>query len=170
MQTQSPSQGNSLLSMRRFRYLPATFCIVRLPSRTAVFPFFRWPNAFTHVTVGVGRPLALHSSVTFSPSSTMTEEGFWIISAATTRNRHWANKLFFPKLRNENTRFSSLFVARGETDVFAGYVFGVFLKMDTLNRRLDKQNAIDMQIQSAKRSKNTSSKAQPILQRHYSYS
>ena len=37
-------------------------------------------------------------------------------------------------------------------------VFGVFLKIDTRSHGLKKQNAIDMQIQSAKRNKNTSSR------------
>ena len=35
-------------------------------------------------------------------------------------------------------------------------VFGVFLKIDTRSHGLDKQNAIDMQIQSANRNTNTS--------------
>ena len=41
-------------------------------------------------------------------------------------------------------------------------VFGVFLKIDTRSHGLDKQNAIDMQIQSAKRNKNTSSRHNPF--------
>ena len=41
-------------------------------------------------------------------------------------------------------------------------VFGVFLKIDTRSHGLDKQNAIDMQIQSAKRNKNTSSRHSPF--------
>ena len=35
-------------------------------------------------------------------------------------------------------------------------VFGVFLQIDTRSHGLEKQNAIDMQIQSDKRNKNTS--------------
>ena len=41
-------------------------------------------------------------------------------------------------------------------------VFGVFLKIDTRSHGLEKQNAIDMQIQSAKRNKNTSSRHSPF--------
>ena len=41
-------------------------------------------------------------------------------------------------------------------------VFGVFLKIDTRSHGLDKQNAIDMQIQSAKRNKNTSTRHSPF--------
>ena len=41
-------------------------------------------------------------------------------------------------------------------------VFGVFLKIDTRSHGLDKQNAIDMQIQSAKRNKNSSSRHSPF--------
>ena len=37
-------------------------------------------------------------------------------------------------------------------------VFGVFLKIDTRSHELEKQNAIDMQAQSAKRNKNSSSR------------
>ena len=41
-------------------------------------------------------------------------------------------------------------------------VFEVFLKIDTCSHGLDKQNAIDMQIQSAKRNQNTSSRHSPF--------
>ena len=41
-------------------------------------------------------------------------------------------------------------------------VCGVFLKIDTRSHRLDKKSAIDMQRQSAKRNKNTSSRHSPF--------
>ena len=41
-------------------------------------------------------------------------------------------------------------------------VFGVFLKIDTRSHELEKQNAIDMQTQSAKRNKNSSSRHSPF--------
>ena len=41
-------------------------------------------------------------------------------------------------------------------------VFGAFLKIDTRSHGLDKQNGIDMQIKSAKRNKNTSSRHSPL--------
>ena len=41
-------------------------------------------------------------------------------------------------------------------------VFGVVLKIDTRSHELEKQNTIDMQIQSAKRNKNTSSRHSPF--------
>ena len=41
-------------------------------------------------------------------------------------------------------------------------VFGVLVKIDTRSHGLDKQNAIDMQIQSAKRNKNTSTRHSPF--------
>ena len=42
-------------------------------------------------------------------------------------------------------------------------VFGVFFKSDTRSHGLGKQNAIDMQIQSAERNKNTSSRRSPFF-------
>ena len=41
-------------------------------------------------------------------------------------------------------------------------VFGVFLKIDTRSHGLDKQNTIDMQIQSAQRNKNASTRHSPF--------
>ena len=41
-------------------------------------------------------------------------------------------------------------------------IFGVFLKIDTRSHGLDKQSALDMQIQTAKRNKNTSSRHSPF--------
>ena len=43
-------------------------------------------------------------------------------------------------------------------------VFGVVLKIDTRSHELEKQNATDMQIQSAKRNKNTSSRLSPFYE------
>ena len=83
-------------SPRRFfaehAYVPpsafVTLTMLMFPSITAVFSFGTVPNAFRHVTVGIGTPVALHTRVTFSPSSTITEEGFCVIKAATAINKH----------------------------------------------------------------------------------
>ena len=47
--------------------------------------FLLWYPAkrFCHVTVGIGTPLVLHCRVTPSPSSTITDNGLWMIKAPT---------------------------------------------------------------------------------------
>ena len=51
----------------------------------------------------MGRPETLHTRVTFSPSSAITEEGFFVIKAATENNRH-KKKITNQKTLNPSSR------------------------------------------------------------------
>ena len=51
----------------------------------------------------MGRPETLHTRVTFSPSSAITEEGFFVIKAATENNRH-KKKIANQKTLNPSSR------------------------------------------------------------------
>ena len=61
--------------------------IVKFPSTTEAFPFGKEPKALRHVIDGIGRPVALHCSLTFSPTSATMDEGFWVVKAATVNLR-----------------------------------------------------------------------------------
>ena len=99
-------------SPRRFfaehAYVPpsafVTLSMLTFPSITVVFPLGKWPNAFRHVTVGIGWPEALHTRVTFSPSSTITEEGFCVINAATAIKKH--ERTYHPITLSTHEEFS----------------------------------------------------------------
>lgn len=68
------------------------------------------------------------------------------------------NRLSYGKKYTSKEKKSTKFIFKQILNT----VFGVFLKIDNRSHGLEKQNAIDMQTQSAKRNKNSSSRHSPF--------